>query len=107
MAFYVSKKIESSVLGYNPINDRMTTIQLQAKPTNITLIQVYAPTSASSDDEIEAFYGHLQETNNKAKSRDTVAIMGDFNAKVGSPQSNEERKEVRCFGLGDRNEGGK
>ena len=49
------------VLGYNLKNDRMITLHFQGKPFNITVIQVYAPTSNAEKAEIEWFYEDLQD----------------------------------------------
>ena len=43
VAFLVHKRISGAILGYNPISDRVITLRIQAKPTNLTPIQVYAP----------------------------------------------------------------
>ena len=42
-------------------NDRMILVRLQGKPFNITVIQVYAPTSNAEEAEVEQFYGDLQD----------------------------------------------
>ena len=44
---------------------------------------MYAPTSASSDVEIDEFYATVQESVESVPSRDLLIIMGDLNAKVG------------------------
>ena len=41
----VNKRVRNAVLGYNLKNDRMISVLFQGKPFNITVIQVYAPTS--------------------------------------------------------------
>ena len=45
VVFIVNKRVGNAVLGYNLKNDRMISVCLQGKPSNITVIQVYAPTS--------------------------------------------------------------
>ena len=50
-----------SVLGYSLKNDRMISVRLQGKPFNITVIQVYAPTSNAEETEVERFYEDLQD----------------------------------------------
>ena len=81
---WLDKTISKAVIGYNPINERIMTVRLNAKPVNITLCQVYAPTSAADEVEIETFYGSLQDILDSAPSQDVKIVMGDFNAKVGS-----------------------
>ena len=106
VGFILAKKISTTLLGYNPINDRLIMIRLQTKNRNITLIQAYAPTTAAPDEEIDEFYQNLQETIDKVGKRDILIIMGDFNAKVGKETAEEEEKIKGPFGIGQRNERG-
>ena len=57
----VNKRVRNAVLGCNLKNDRMISVRLQGKPFNITVIQVYAPTSNAEETEIERFYEDLQD----------------------------------------------
>ena len=61
VAFIVNKTIRNAVLGCNLKNDRMISVHFQGKPFNITVIQVYAPTSNAEETEAEWFYEDLQE----------------------------------------------
>ena len=56
----VNKRVRNAVLGCNLKNDRMISVHLQGKPFNITVIQVYAPTSNAEEPEFEQFYEGLQ-----------------------------------------------
>ena len=49
----------------------------------MSIIQVYAPTRASSEEEIEDFYSDLEDAHKKCGNQDIVIVMGDLNAKVG------------------------
>ena len=55
----VNKRAQNTVLGCNLKNDSMISVRLQGKPFNITVIQVYAPTSNAEEAEIERFYEDL------------------------------------------------
>ena len=55
VALIVNKKVQNAVLGCNLRNDRMISVHLQGKPFNITVIQVYAPTSNAEEAEVEWF----------------------------------------------------
>ena len=56
VAIMVNKRIQNAVLGCNLKNDRMISVRFQGKPFNITVIQVYAPTSNAEEAEAERFY---------------------------------------------------
>ena len=60
VAIMVNKRVRNAVLGCNLKNDRMISVRFQGKPFNITVIQVYAPTSNSEEAELERFYEDLQ-----------------------------------------------
>ncbi|KAA3669964.1 uncharacterized protein DEA37_0012425 [Paragonimus westermani] len=103
VAIIVNKKLSNSVLGYNPKSDRMISIRLLGKPINITVIQVYAPTTDAEDSEIDDFYSNLQQFVEETPKKDAIFIIGDWNAKVGSTA---EKGITGNSGLGERNEAG-
>ena len=90
-------------LGCNLKNDRMISVRFQGKPFNITVIQVYAPTSNAEEAEVEWFYEDLQDLLELTPKKDVLFIIGDWNAKVGSQETPEVTGK---FGLGIRNEAG-
>ena len=61
VAIMVNKGDQNAVLGCNLKNDRMISVLFQGKPFNITVIQVYAPTSNAEEAEVEWFYEDLQD----------------------------------------------
>ena len=61
----------------------MISIHFQGKPFNITVIQVYAPTSNAEEAEVEQFYDDLQDLLELTPKTDVLSIIGDWNAKVG------------------------
>ena len=61
VAIIVNKRVQNAVLGCNLKNDRMISVHFQGKPFNITVIQVYAPTSNAEEAEVELFYEDLQD----------------------------------------------
>ena len=67
-------------------NDRMISVCFQGKPFNITVIQVYAPTSNAEEAEVEWFYEDLQNLLELTPKKDILFIIGDWNAKVGSQE---------------------
>ena len=62
----------------------MILVRFQGKPINITIIQVYAPTSNAKEVEVEWFYEDLQDLLELTPPKDILFIIGDWNAKVGS-----------------------
>ena len=82
----VNKRVQNAVLGCNPKNDRMISVHFQGKPFNITVIQVYAPTSNAEEAEVERFYEDLQDLLELTPTKDVLFIIGDWNAKVGSQE---------------------
>ena len=81
----------------------MISVRLQGKPFNITVIQVYAPTSNAEETEVERFYEDLQDLLELTPKKDVFFIIGDWNAKVGSQ---ETPGVTGKFGLGMWNEAG-
>ena len=79
-----NKRVRNAVLGCNLKKDRMISVRLQGKPFNITVIQVYAPTSYAEEAEVESFYEDLQDLLELTPKKDVIFIIGDWNAKVGS-----------------------
>ena len=103
IAFIVSKRDRNAVLGCNLKNDRMISVHFQGKPFNITIIQVYAPTSNAEENEVEWFYEDLQDLLELIPPKDVLFIIGDWNAKVG----NQAIPGVTGkFGLGVQNKAG-
>ena len=81
----------------------MISVCFQDKPTNITVIQVYALTSNAEEAEVERFYEGLQDLSELRPKKDVLFIIGDWNAKVGSQ---ETPGVTGKFALGVWNEAG-
>ena len=79
----------------------MISVHFLSKTFNITVIQVYAPTS--NGEEVERFYEDLQDLLEITPKKDVFFIIGDWNAKVGSQ---EIPGVAEKFGLGVQNEAG-
>ena len=81
----------------------MISVRLQGKPFNITVIQIYAPTSNAEEVEVERFYEDLQDLLEITPKKDVLFIIGDWNTKVGS---RETPGVTGKFDLGMQNEAG-
>ena len=79
----------------------MISVHFQGKPSNITVIQVYAPTSNSEEAEVEWFYEDLQDLLELTPKKDVLFIIWDWNAKVGSQEISGVTGK---FGLGVQSE---
>ena len=81
----------------------MISVHFQGKPFNISVIQVCAPNSNAEEAEVEWFYEDLQDLLEPTSKKDTLFIIGDWNAKVGSQ---ELTGLMGKFAFGVQNEAG-
>ena len=65
----------------------MISVCFQGKPFNITVIQVYSPTSNAEKAEVEWFYEDIQNLLELTPKKDVLFIIGNWNAKVGSQET--------------------
>ena len=81
----------------------MISVRFQGKPFNITVIQVYAPTSNFKEAEFEQFYKDIQDLLELTPEKDVLFIIGDWNAEGGTQKIPGVTDK---FGLGVQNEAG-
>ena len=86
VALTVNKRVQNVVLGCNLKNDRMISVHFQGNSFNITVIQVYAPTTNAKKAEIEWFYYDLQDFLELTHPIYVLFIIGVLNAKIGSQE---------------------
>ena len=103
VAIIVNERVQNAVLGCNLKNDRVISVRLQGKPFNITVIQVYAPTSNTEEAKVDRFNEDLRDLLELTPKKDVLFFIGDWNAKVGSQ---EAPLVTGKFGLGIQNEAG-
>ena len=106
VGFIVNKDRIQTVMSCTPISSRLITIRISARPKNLTIIQVYAPTQDYDDDAVEKFYVELEETIKKTPKKDLLIITGDWNAKIGPDAYNQWAGTVGRFGIGETNDRG-
>ena len=99
----VNKRVQNAVLGCNLKNNRIISVCFQGKPFNITVIQVYTPTSNAEEAEVEWVYEDLQDLFELTAKKDVLFIIGHWNAKIGSQ---EIHGVTGKFGLQVQNEAG-
>ncbi|XP_030754464.1 uncharacterized protein LOC115881196 [Sitophilus oryzae] len=93
-------KYVRNVVAYS---DRIILLQLSARPMNINILQIYAPTADKAEAEALEFYEQIREILHSLKPEDINVVLGDFNSIVGS---GSVEGVTGAFGLGDRNERG-
>ena len=97
VAIMVNKSLKCSTWMQSQ-NYRIISFRFQVKPFNITVIQVYAPTSKAEEAEVEQLYEYLQDLLELIPPKNVLFIRGDWNAKVGSQ---ETPGVIGKFGLGE------
>ena len=85
------------------ISSRIISVQIAAKPMNITIILVYAPISEYSDEEIEVFYELIEETIPNTPKKDCLDILGDWNVKARADAHITWPTSIGRFGHGSTN----
>ena len=103
VAIIVNKRVWNAVLGCNLKNDRTISVCFQGKAFNITVIQIYAPTTNAKEAEAEWFYEDLHDLLELTPKKHVLSIIGDWNAKVGSQ---ETPGVTGKFGFGMQKEAG-
>ena len=98
----MNKNIANAVISCTPISNRL----ISAKPQNINIIQVCAPTSDYNDDVIEAFYEECENIMKKAPRKDFLVVQGDWNAKIGPCAYKQWTGTLGCFGTGETHDRG-
>ena len=101
VAIMVNNGVQNAVVGCNLKNDRMISVPFQRETFNITVIQVYAPTTNALEAKAEWFCEDLQGLPELTPPKDVLFIIGVWNAKVGSQ---EIPGVTGKFGLGVQNE---
>ncbi|CAG4930860.1 unnamed protein product [Colias eurytheme] len=101
VGFLIKKHLKNNIECFTAKNERICTLHLNYNNTALSIIQVYAPTSEATDQEIKEFYEQLQET--LIPCSKNVIILGDFNARVGQKIKGEDRiLGNSCFGKRDK-----
>jgi len=89
VAVWIHRKVTGALVRYEPISDRLIVVRLNAKPWNITLIQVYGPTTAATEEETERFYQDL--------SRAVKQVMGDLTPKLTEENCLQCHSRLGCM----------
>ncbi len=103
VAIMLAEELGKCVKCIERIDDRILKVTISSHPVDMVLIQIYMPTSAHDDEEIDGVYERIEEILEKTKGTDYTILMGDWNASVGEGR---EENIVGKYGLGKRNNRG-
>ncbi|BHF85811.1 hypothetical protein SprV_1002898400 [Sparganum proliferum] len=105
VAIALSQQADLALLAWEPVNDRMAYVRLKGHFTNISIVAVYAPTSAAEQRDKEEFYSQLQALFDRLPRRDLLIVAGDWNGRTGTSDPTTSHLHGR-FRLGFRRENG-
>jgi exonuclease III len=88
-SIFSRRGIRNKIMQYEAVDGRISWIRIENKQANITIINAYAPTENSKEEEKTKFYDKLEKVCEKVKRNDILMIVGDFNAKIGKEERNE------------------
>lgn len=100
VGFLIKRALKNNITNFTGISERVALLQLKFENLNLSIIQVYAPTKCSSDEEIKKLYNDLAIAHDLADEK--VLVIGDFNAKIGQPKTGEH-PVMGKYGYGVRN----
>jgi len=100
VGFILIKVVAAALLEFWAISDRVIVVKIRGHSFSKNIVQVYAPTADSSEEDIIYFYDQLNQARAQFKSQDSLVIVCDFNVKVDN-RSYEDI--VGPYGLGERN----
>ena len=77
VAVLLSERVAGCVVNIENHKDRLLIVKIEADPVDIMIIQVYMPTSAREDDEVDGMYEVIVGKLNNERGRDYTVVMGD------------------------------
>ena len=81
--FSIHKKLKNNIKNFDGISDRVTSVTIKlSNKYYLKVVQVYNPTSTSTQEALHEFYNSINEAIEKSKTHYLI-VMGDFNAKIG------------------------
>ena len=99
----LNKGVAAALIRYWAKSDRVMVAKIRGQPFKICIIQAYAPTADSLEEDIIYFYDQLNQAKTQCKSQVILVVMGDFNAELGQGSFEDI---VGSYGLSKRNERG-
>ena len=103
----INKSIKKSILEYKAISERIIKIRIAAKPENLCILQIYAPTSTADTETIDEWYNQLEQVIRDIPKKDVKIIQGDWNAKLGEESKSDFNNLMGRYSNRETNERGK
>lgn len=104
-ATVIPKRLNSAVMEYWPINDRIMYIKLNSSLCKLNKIQLYALTSKAPDEEIDEFYCYLEQMFNSIPNEEISLVQVNFNKKISDTTLDDDtRRSVGSFVQGTSND---
>ena len=91
VALIISKKHANAVLQWRPISERLLYVRMNSKYAKLSILIAYAPINAASEEDKDQFYSTVQAAMKDIPAHDVLLLLGDFNARVGSNNTDRER----------------
>ncbi|XP_073960575.1 uncharacterized protein [Choristoneura fumiferana] len=101
VGFLVKRIHKEKIISFTGISERVCVLEMELENTRFAIIQAYAPTEKSSQEEIDNFYKDLEKAHDSTSTKNTIS-MGDFNAQIGTPKKYESSVTGK-YGYGKRN----
>ena len=103
VAILLEEEVAKCITRVETFKDRLVMVVIKAHPVDMVVIQVYMPTTAHEEEDVDNIYEVLEEKMSKIKGKEYTVIMGDWNASVGE---GGEENYIGKYGLGKRNDRG-
>ncbi|XP_049779285.1 craniofacial development protein 2-like [Schistocerca cancellata] len=91
VGLYIRKEMEPSVVAIRYVNDRLMWIDLTVSSKKIRIVSVYSHCEGTEQDKMDSFYEVLSDVVVRVKDKDSVLLMGDFNARIGNRTEGYEK----------------
>ncbi|XP_074662637.1 uncharacterized protein LOC141915124 [Tubulanus polymorphus] len=102
--FIVHKHKAPAIFKFQPISERVLVLRLNVKPFNMTIVQVYAPTSEATHETLERFHSEVNDVMSKLPIQDVVMDNGDWYVKIGTDAYSGWLGTIGRLGLGKKND---
>ncbi|CAH1975795.1 unnamed protein product [Acanthoscelides obtectus] len=83
VAIAIKKVMEKFIMDWNPVDERIITVDMKIKGREIKIFGIYAPTDDSDTNTKDKFFDKLSEELDKTKNRQEIVLIGDLNGRVG------------------------